>query len=77
MGPVQTFLLDFEDSMPTDLVAEGLEGLSDAGTTRVVEARFLLKESDDEVLVARNTDLREDERAGLVSKPGTDQRRCR
>lgn len=65
MGPIQIFLLGFEDFDGTGRIADELIALSDAGTIRVVDARFLLKESDDEVLLVRVSDLDDSEREDL------------
>ena len=70
MGPLQIFLLGFEDFAVTGRIAAELEALSDAGTIRVVDARFLVKESEDEVVAVRASDLDEDERAELRAAAG-------
>ena len=44
MGPIQIFLLGFEDFQATGGVAAELAALSDAGTVRIIDARFLVKE---------------------------------
>lgn len=70
MGPIQILLLGFEDFQATGGIAAELETLSDAGTIRVVDARFILK-SDDEVVVVRASDLDDSERADLRAAAGT------
>jgi hypothetical protein len=70
MGPIQIFLLGFEDFRGTGQIADELIALSDAGTIRVVDARFLLKESSDEILVARMSDLDDSEREDLRAAAG-------
>jgi hypothetical protein len=69
MGPIQILLLGFEDFQATGGIAAELETLSDAGTIRVVDARFILK-SDDEVVVVRASDLDDSERADLRAAAG-------
>ncbi len=44
--------------------------MSDAGTIRVVDARFLLKQSNDEVLAVRMSDLDDSEREDLRAAAG-------
>jgi hypothetical protein len=70
MGPIQIFLLGFEDFHDTGRIADELIALSDAGTIRVVDARFLLKESADEVLAVRMSDLDDSEREDLRAAAG-------
>lgn len=70
MGPIQIFLLGFEDFQVTGRIAAELEALSDAGTIRVVDARFLVKETEDEVMAVRASDLDDDERADLRAAAG-------
>lgn len=65
MGPIQIFVLGFEDFRATGGIAAELQKLSDAGTIRIVDARFLLKEGDDELIVAQVSDLDESEREEL------------
>ena len=55
MGPIQLFLFGFEDFAATGAIADELGALSDAGIVRVIDARFLLKEGSDELVVARAT----------------------
>lgn len=70
MGPLQIFLLGFEDFTATGAIAAELAALSDAGIVRIVDARFVLKEGDDELVLARVTDLDEDEREDLRAAAG-------
>ena len=70
MGPIQIFLLGFEDFAVTGRIAAELEALSDAGTIRVIDARFLVKESEDEVMAVRASDLADEERAELRAAAG-------
>lgn len=70
LGPIQFFQLGFEDFAVTGRIAAELEALSDAGTIRVIDARFLVKEAEDEVLAVRASDLDEKERAELRAAAG-------
>ncbi|MGI9621827.1 MAG: hypothetical protein ACR2PK_03240, partial [Acidimicrobiales bacterium] len=70
MGPLQIFILGFEDFQATGGVAAELAALSDAGTIRLIDARFLLKESEDSALAFRASDLEEDEREDLRAAAG-------
>jgi hypothetical protein len=70
MGPIQIFVLGFADFEVTGRIAAELEALSDAGTIRVIDARFLLKESEDELTAVRATDLDDAERADLRAAAG-------
>jgi hypothetical protein len=70
MGPIQIFLLEFEDFQATGGIVDELESLSDAGTIRVIDARFLLKESDEELIAVRATDLDDAEREDLRAAAG-------
>mgnify|MGYP002063580188 CR=1 FL=1 len=54
----------------TGRIAAELEALSDAGTIRVIDARFLVKESEDEVAAVRASDLDDEERAELRAAAG-------
>ena len=45
MGPIQIFLLGFEDFQAAGSLADELGALSAAGTIRIIDARFLLRES--------------------------------
>ena len=47
-----------------------MEALSQAGTIRVLDARFLLKESDDELVTVRASDLDDAEREDLRAAAG-------
>lgn len=70
MGPIQIFLLEFEDFQATGGVVGELEALSAAGTVRVLDARFLLKESEDQLVAVRATDLSDHEREDLRAAAG-------
>jgi hypothetical protein len=70
MSPIQILLLGFEDFHATGGIADELTALSDAGTIRIVDARFLLKESDDEVVAVRVSDLDDSEREDLRAAAG-------
>ncbi len=70
MGPIQVFLLEFEDFQATGGVAAELSALSDAGTIRILDARFLLKESENELLAIRASDLSDEEREDLRAAAG-------
>lgn len=70
MGPIQIILLGFEDFQATGGIAEELTALSDAGTIRIIDARFLLKESPDEVVAVRASDLDDSEREDLRAAAG-------
>lgn len=70
MGPIQLFLLGFEDFAATGAIAEELGTLSNAGIVRIIDARFLLKEGTDELVVARVSDLDEYEREDLRAAAG-------
>lgn len=70
MGPIQILLLGFEDFRPTGRIADELAALSDAGTIRMVDARFVMKESDDDVVLARASDLDDAEREDLRAAAG-------
>jgi hypothetical protein len=70
MGPIQIFLLEFEDFQATGGIAAELEALSDAGTIRVLDARFLMKQSDDELVAVRASDLSDSERDDLRAAAG-------
>ena len=65
MGPIQIFLLGFDDLQATGGIATELTALSAAGTIRVVEARLLLRESANEVVAVRVRDLADSEREDL------------
>ena len=70
MGPIQILLLGFEDFRATGGIADELTALSDAGTIRIIDARFLLKESEDEVVAVRVSDLDDSEREDLRAAAG-------
>jgi hypothetical protein len=70
MGPIQILLLGFEDFHATGGIADELTALSDVGTIRIIDARFLLKQSDDEVVAARVSDLDDSEREDLRAAAG-------
>lgn len=70
MGPIQIFLLEFEDFQATGGIVAELEALSDAGTVRVLDARFLMKESEDSLVAVRATELSDDEREDLRAAAG-------
>ena len=70
MGPIQIFLLGFEDFRATGGIADELAALSDAGTIRIIDARFLLKESPAEVVALRVSDLDDSEREDLRAAAG-------
>jgi hypothetical protein len=71
MGPIQIFLLGFEDFQATGGIADELTTLSDAGTIRIIDARFLLRESADEVVAVRVSDLDDAERDDVREAAGT------
>lgn len=70
MGPIQIFLLGFEDFQATGGIVAELESLGEAGIIRVLDARFLMKESDDELIAARASDLTDSEREDLRMAAG-------
>ena len=70
MGPIQIFLLGFEDFRATGGIADELTALSDAGTIRIIDARFLLRETAAEVVVVRISDLGDSEREDLRAAAG-------
>ena len=69
MGPIQVLLLGFEDFQATGGIAAELAALSDAGTIRIIDARFLLKSDDDEVITAQVSDLDDSERETRAANP--------
>ena len=69
-GPIQIFLLGFEDFRAAVGVADELAALSDAGTIAVVESRLLVKETPDAVVALRPGDLDHGERAELRAAAG-------
>ena len=70
MGPIQIFLLGFEDFRATGGVADELSALNDAGTIRIVAARLVLRESAEEVVAVRVSDLDDSEREDLRAAAG-------
>jgi hypothetical protein len=70
MGPIQIFLFGFEDFAATGAIAAELGALSDAGIVRIIDARFMLKDTEDDIVVARVTDLDEFEREDLRAAAG-------
>jgi hypothetical protein len=70
MGPIQILLFEFEDFRATGAIVGELEALSDAGTIRVIDARFLLKETDDELVAIRASDLDDAARDDLRAAAG-------
>ena len=65
MGPIQILLLGLEDFRAIGGIADELTALSDAGTIRIIDARFLLRESRAEVVAVRVSDLANSERDDL------------
>ena len=65
MGPIQIFVLGFEDFRATGGIAAELVKLSDAGIVRIVDARFLLKEGEADLIAAHVSDLTDAEREDL------------
>jgi len=65
MGPIQIFILGFEDFQATAGIAVELEALREAGTIRVVDARFLLKDGEEDLVAVRASDLDDTEREDL------------
>lgn len=70
MGPIQILLLGFEDFRATGGIADELNALSDAGTIRILDARLLWKESADQLVAMRVSDLGETEREDLRMAAG-------
>jgi len=70
MGPIQILLLGFENFHATGDIDDELTALSNAGTIRVIDARFLLKDSVDEVVAIRASDLDDNEREDLRAAAG-------
>jgi hypothetical protein len=70
MGPIQILLLGFEDFRATGEVADELRALSDAGTIRILDARLLVRESADEVVTVRVSDLDDSQREHLRAAAG-------
>jgi hypothetical protein len=70
MGPIQILVLGFEDFQASGGIADELVALSDAGTIRIIDARFLLKDSDGEAVALRVSDLDDSEREELRAAAG-------
>jgi hypothetical protein len=70
MGPIQVFVFGFESFQATGGIAAELEALSDSGTIRLIDVRFLLKEGEDDLLVIRASDLDDLEREDLRAAAG-------
>lgn len=70
MGPVQLFLIGFDDFQATGRIVDELAKLSEAGLARVLDARFITKDDDGEVIALRASELTEDERADLRAAAG-------
>ncbi|MGI9614700.1 MAG: hypothetical protein ACR2QO_17450 [Acidimicrobiales bacterium] len=70
MGPIQVFILGFEDFRATGGIAAELIALSDARIARIVDARVLVKQSKDVVVAARMSDLENSEREELRAAAG-------
>jgi hypothetical protein len=70
MGPIQIFLLGFEDFEATGGIADELAALSDAGTIRVIDARMLMKDGPDSMVAVRASDLDDSEREDLRAAAG-------
>lgn len=70
MGPIQIMRLGFEDFQASGSIAEELIALSDAGIIRIIDARLLLKESADEAIAMRMSDLSDAEREDLRMAAG-------
>jgi uncharacterized membrane protein len=70
MGPIQILFLGFEDFQMTGGIATELQKLSTEGIIRIIDARFLLKDDDEEVVTIRVSDLDASERAELRAAAG-------
>lgn len=70
MGPIQLIFITFEDFQASGAIAEELAALSDAGTVRVLDARFLAKDDEGEVVALRASELTEHEREDLRAAAG-------
>ena len=70
MGPIQILLLGLEDFRAIGGIADELTALSDAGTIRIIDARFLVRESRAEVVAVRVSDLANSEREDLRAAAG-------
>lgn len=64
------FLLGFESFQATGRIAQELTFLSDAGLIRVIDVRFLLKETEDAVVGLTASELDSAERAKLRDAAG-------
>jgi hypothetical protein len=69
MGPIQIFLFGFEDFQATGGIAAELAALSDAGTIRIIDARFLMRDGED-IIAVRASDLDDAEREDLRAAAG-------
>ena len=63
-------LFGFEDFEATGGIVDELDALSEAGIIRVIDARFLLKDDNGDLLAVRATDLTEHERDDLRAAAG-------
>lgn len=70
MGPIQVFILGFEDFLVTGGIATELQKLSDQGIITIIDARFMLKDAEDEVIALRVSDLDDEEREELRAAAG-------
>ena len=70
MGPIQIFLFGFEDFAATGAIATELGALSDAGIVRIIDARFMVKDAEDDIVLVRVSDLDEFEREDLRAAAG-------
>ena len=70
MGPIQIFLLGFEDFQAAGGLADELGALSAAGTIRIIDARLLLRESAHELSAIRVSELQDSEREDLRTAAG-------
>ncbi|MGI9596940.1 MAG: hypothetical protein ACR2QK_12315 [Acidimicrobiales bacterium] len=70
MGPIQLFLLGFEDFTATGALAEELISLSESGTIRIIDARIMMKDAEGAVVAARFSELDDAERADLRAAAG-------
>ncbi len=70
IGPIQAFVIGFPDSdLFEGRIAEELRRLSDVGKIRVLDAVFVMRDSDDAAAVSVS-DLDDDQRAELRSAVG-------
>jgi len=70
MGPIQIFLLGFEDFHAIGSIADELTALCAAGMVRVIDAHFLLRASEHELLAVRAGDLEDSKRGELRAAAG-------